>query len=55
MNQKLFTLEDIDNGLKTLNIRPFDGDKPSSVASIPLTTNDSNLHQHGVCVCVFFV
>ena len=50
MDEKLFTIADIDEGFKNLNIRTFDGDKPSSIAGVTLTTVDSNLHQHGTLI-----
>ena len=30
-----------------LNLRSFDGDRPSSLSSVSLTASDNNLHQHG--------
>lgn len=50
VDQKMFTLSIIDDFLKGLNLRPFDGDKPSPLIGISLTTIDSNLHQHGMCI-----
>jgi hypothetical protein len=50
---KLFTIKDIDEGFKSLNIRFFDGDKPSSLASVSLNTVDSNLHQHAMQMWTF--
>lgn len=47
MDKKLFTIEDIDKGFKDLNIRTFDGDRPSSIIGVVLSSVDSNLHQHG--------
>lgn len=47
VDQKMFTLDIIDEHIKRLNIRSFDGDKPSMLAGISLTATDSNLHQHG--------
>ena len=45
--QKLFTLDFIDEQFKNLNLRLFDGDKPFPFAGLmALTTSDSNLHQH---------
>ena len=47
-------IDDIDKGFKDLNIRAFDGDKPSSIIGVSLSTVDSNLHQHGkVCPVMF--
>ena len=48
MEQKLFTLKDIDENIEGLNLRLFDGDKPSPLSGVSLTTSDSNLHQHGM-------
>ena len=45
--QKLFSLDDIDDGFKGLNLRSCDGDHPSALRGISLMSNDSNLHQHG--------
>ena len=47
VERKLFSLAYIDEQFKLLNIRLCDGDKPSLLAGILLTTADSNLHQHG--------
>lgn len=47
MDQKLFSLDYIDSSFKKLNLRPFDGDRPSPLKGISLGTCDSNLHQHG--------
>ena len=47
VDKKLFTLNFIDDGFKKLNLRSFDGDKPSALSSVSLTCRDSNLHQHG--------
>lgn len=47
VEQKLFTLQDIDGYIKGVNLRFCDGDKPSPLAGISLTVVDSNLHQHG--------
>lgn len=46
--QKLFTLEFIDEQFEKLNLRLFEGDKPSPLAGLVLTTTDSNLRQHGM-------
>ena len=48
IDKKLVTLDFIDDGFKKLNLHSCDGDKPSPLAGISLTTNDSNLHQHGI-------
>ena len=48
MDQKLLTLKFVDESIKKLNVRPFDGDKPSILEGVSLTTGDSNLHQHGM-------
>ena len=48
VERKLFTLENIDENIKKLNIRLFDGDKPSPLCGLSLTSSDSNLHQHGI-------
>lgn len=48
INKKLFSLEFIDNGFKRLNLRSFDGEKPSTLIGVNLTSTDSNLHQHGI-------
>lgn len=48
VDEKMFTLDTIDNLIKGLNLRSFDGDKPSLLNGINLTTIDSNLHQHGI-------
>lgn len=53
VEKKLFTLSFIDEGIMKLNIRSFDGDRPSSLSAVSLTTTDSNLHQHGNLVCVY--
>lgn len=52
-DQKLFSLNFIDDGLMTLNIRSFDGDKPSTLAGVILTSCDSNLHQHGAHIFTY--
>lgn len=48
MDQKLFSLSYIDDGIKRLNVRSYDGDKPSTFEGVSLSTCDSNLHQHGI-------
>ena len=48
VEQKLFTLDFVDEQFKNLNLRLFDGDKPSPLAGLTLTTSDSNLRQHGM-------
>lgn len=53
IDQKLFTLEDIDDGFKKLNLRFFDGDKPSPLVGISLITPSSNLQQHGNYYCTY--
>ena len=45
VDTKLFSLK---NDFKKLNLRSFDGDKPSTLIGISLTCCDSNLHQHGM-------
>lgn len=45
---KLFSLDYIDDGMRKLNLRTFDGDKPSTLIGVSLTSCDSNLHQHGM-------
>ena len=45
--KKMFTLKEIDECLQRLNLRPFDGDKPSSLSGISFAVSDSNLQQHG--------
>lgn len=52
VEKKLFSLDYIDSSFKTLNLRSFDGDRPSSLKGISLATTDSNLHQHGKYTCV---
>ena len=52
IHKKLFTLTSVDEGIMKLNIRSFDGDKPSSLSAVSLTSFDSNLHQHGM-VCTY--
>ncbi len=47
VDQKLFTLEFIDKKFEELNIRSFDGDKPSPLSGVNLNIVDSNLRQHG--------
>ena len=47
LEKRLFTLEFIDESFKKLNLRIFDGDKPSPLNGISLTSVDSNLRQHG--------
>ena len=47
MDQKLFSLGYIDSAFNKLNLRSFDGDRPSPLKGISLATSDSNLHQHG--------
>lgn len=47
VDQKLFTLEFIDQGIKDLNLRFFDGDKPSPLSGVNLNTVDTILRQHG--------
>jgi len=50
--RKLFTLDCVDDHIKKLNVRFFDGEKPSTLSGISLASCDSNLHQHGnVCYC----
>ena len=56
LQKKLFTLEFIDESLKKLNLRMFDGDKSSPLSGLSLTSTDANLHQHGIsmfytCTC----
>ena len=54
VDEKLFSLRFIDEGMNKLNLRPCDGDKPSQLSGISLATVDSNLHQHGkvsLCTC----
>lgn len=48
IDQKLFSLNYIDDGIRKLNLRTFDGDKPSTLIGVSLTSCDSNLHQHGM-------
>ena len=43
----MFTLQDVDESIKGLNLRLFDGDKPSSLSGVSLNTCDGNLQQHG--------
>lgn len=50
IDQKIFTLKDVDENMQEVNVRLFDGDKPSPLSGISLTTSDSNLHQHGLCM-----
>lgn len=52
-DRKIFTLKNVDDSLKMLNIRPFDGDTPSPLLGISLLTIDSNLHQHGMVPIVY--
>ena len=51
MDEKLFTLELLDDCFEKLNLRECDGDKPSPIAGISLTAMDNNLRQHGGCTC----
>ena len=48
VEQKLFTLDFIDEQFKNLNLRLFDDDKPSPLPGLTLTTSDSNVCQHGM-------
>ena len=48
MRKKLFSLDLIDDGFKKLNLRSFDGDKPSPLIGVSLASCDANLHQHGM-------
>ena len=48
IDKKLFSLNFIDDGFKKLNLRSFDGDKPSTLIGVSLMSCDSNLHQHGM-------
>ena len=48
IDKNLFSLNYIDDGFKRLNLRSFDGDKPSTLSGVSLTSHDSNLHQHGL-------
>ncbi|CAI8047453.1 hypothetical protein GBAR_LOCUS26222 [Geodia barretti] len=48
IDKKLFSLTFIDDGFKKLNLRSFDGDKPSTLSGVSLTSCDSNLHQHAM-------
>ena len=50
LEEKMFTLLDIDECMKRPNLRYSDGDKPSTLAGISLHARDSNLHQHGECM-----
>ena len=50
IDHKLFSLEFIDEQFKSLNLRLFDGDKPSPLSGLSLTTTDSNLRQHGTFI-----
>ena len=36
MEQKVFTLKDIDESIEGLNLRLFDGDKPSPLSGVSL-------------------
>ena len=51
IEQKLFTLKDIDECIEGLNLRLFDGDKPS-LSGVSLASLDSNL-QHGTISYIF--
>lgn len=53
-DEKIFTLDFIDDEFKKLNLRACDGDKPSSFSIVSLTSCDSNLHQHGKVMCVYY-
>ena len=55
VDEKLFTLEQIDQNLTGLNLHPRDGDKPSPLTGISLATNDSNLRQHGMYILPCFI
>ena len=44
---KLFNLQLVDDNFKKLGLRQIDGEKPSKVSEISLSSNDSSLHQHG--------
>lgn len=48
IEEKLFTLEMVDDSIRRLNLRLCDGDKPSPLTGISLTARDSNLRQHGM-------
>lgn len=48
MEKKLFTLAFLDEEMKKLNVRSWDGDKPSPLSGVTLQSADSNLHQHGI-------
>ena len=43
IDKKLFSLTFIDDGFKKLNLRSFDGDKPSTLSGVSLTSC-----QHGM-------
>ena len=43
MDEKLFTLEVLDDCFEKLNLRECDGDKPSPIAGISSTAMDNNL------------
>ena len=47
IDKKLFSLTFIDDRCKQLNLRSFDGDKPT-LSGVSLTSCDSNFHQHGM-------
>ena len=51
--KKFFSLEFVDASIDRLNLRPFDGDRPSCLAGISLLSSDSNLHQHGLYLPAF--
>lgn len=54
--KKLLTLDMFDSMFNKLNIHSYDGDKPSPLHGISLTTCDSNLHQHGgLCNIIYSI
>ena len=53
--RKLFSFEFIDSSLIQLNLRHYDGDHPSRLDGISLTSSESNLHQHGWFHTIFII
>ena len=47
VDRKLFTLGFVDEHFAKLSLRSCDGDRPSTLSGVSLTSVDSNLHQHG--------
>ena len=52
VDDKLITLSDIDDHLKSINLRLCDGDKPT-LAGISLQSTNANMKQHGNIYSVY--